>query len=176
MLTVDNAKKFDWKKIPLDDCMEGNALDAFYTIKIYKHLLEELKKKNLEGLFEKLISPSIPIFRDMEYDGLLIDTKKLAELKEKIQEKLKMFEHNLTKSEGVPSDANFGSDRDLIKILYSLDKDPETKEWIISDAFGFQLYPFNKTDKGQPQTNDETLVLMRDMIEKEYSRRGLNAK
>jgi DNA polymerase I-like protein with 3'-5' exonuclease and polymerase domains len=176
MLTVDNANKFDWKTIPLADCLKGNAMDTFYTIRIFHKLLDTLKEKKVDILYERLISPSIPVFRDMEYEGLLIDTNKLAELKEKIQVKIKVLEENLHKSKGLPPNVNLNSDQHLVRILFSLVKDKKTKEWVVDPDYGFGLYPFNRTKTGQPQTNDETLVMLKDMIEEEYSRRGLNCK
>jgi DNA polymerase I-like protein with 3'-5' exonuclease and polymerase domains len=174
MLTVEDAKKFDWKTIPLADCLKGNAMDTFYTIRVFHKLLDMLKEKKLDRLYERLISPSIPVFRDMEYEGLLIDTNKLAELKEKIKAKITLLEENLRKSKGLPPNSNLNSDQHLVRILFSLVKNKKTKEWDVDPEYGFGLYPFNITDAGQPQTNDETLVMLRDMIDEEYVKRGLN--
>ena len=174
MLTVED-KKFDWTKISLEDCLVGNALDAHYTIKIYQKLLQELQEKNLENLYDKLISKVAPILIKMEYDGLLVDQKELASLKSQILAKLSLLEDRLKKSEGLPPDINFSSANDLIQTLYSLNKNKE-KEWVINDDYGFGLYPFSMTEKGQPKTDDETLTLLQEMVEKEYARRGLNEK
>lgn len=175
MLTVSEGNKFDWTKIPLEDCLKGNALDAHYTIKIYQHLLEELQAKNLEVLYEKLISPVTPILMEMEYNGMHIDQEELANLKAAILKKLEDLTERLNKSEGLPPGANFSSSHDLIKILFSLERNKE-KEWIVDQNYGFGLYPFATTDKGQPQTTDEVITSLQEMVEQEYSRRGLNAK
>lgn len=175
MLTKDNATKVDWTKIPILECMEGNALDAYYTVKIYNKLIEDVKTKRLEKLYDKLISPLTPILAEMEYEGLLIDTNKLADLKQQILTKLDQLKASFNTIDFIPSGVNFDSSHDLIKILYSLERD-DKKEWQVSESYGFGLYPFSKTDKGQPQTNDETLVQLKDIVEKEYSRRGLNVK
>lgn len=174
MLTVED-KKFDWKTIPLEDCLKGNALDAHYTIKIYQKLLEELREKNLETLYAKLISPVTPILIKMEYDGLLVDQKELASLKSQILAKLALLEDQLKKSDGLPPEVNFSSSHDLIQILYSLKKN-ENKEWVVNDQYGFGLYPFSRTETEQPQTNEDTLVVLQEMVEEEFARRGLNEK
>lgn len=172
MLTVEDNKKFDWRAIPLADCMKGNAMDTHYTAKIYYKLLEELKDKKLERLYERLISPATTIFRDMEYEGLLIDTNKLAQLKRDILAKLEILSANLKSCPGLPPDINLSSSHHLVLALFSLEKD-DKNEWNINEQYGFGLYPFAKTEKGQPQTNEETLVQLRDMVNEEYNRRGL---
>lgn len=170
MLTVEDNKKFDWRSISLVDCLKGNAMDTHYTIKIYYKLLEELQDKKIEGLYEKLISPATVIFRDMEYDGLLIDQQKLQEIKTAILSKLQILDGNLKSCKGLPPDINFSSSHHLILTLFSLQKDT-AGEWIINEQYGFGLYPFAKTDKGQPQTNEETMVQLREMVNEEYRRR-----
>lgn len=175
MLTVDNNKKFDWKNIPLEECLHGNAMDAHYTAKIYAHLLEELQTKKLEKLYENLISPATSIFAEMEFDGLLIDQEKLKSLKHDIEKKINDLSAGLLSCKFLPENPNFNSNNDLVKILFSLEKG-ENGEWEVSDKFGFGLYPFSKTDKGQPQTNEETLVKIKEMVDREYSRRFNDGK
>jgi DNA polymerase I-like protein with 3'-5' exonuclease and polymerase domains len=88
MLTVE-GKKFDWKNIPLIQCVEGNAKDTYATAKVYAKLLEEVRAKKLEKLYDKLISPLTVAFRDMEFEGLLIDEDKLNELDIELQKRLR---------------------------------------------------------------------------------------
>lgn len=172
MLTVDKNNKFDWKNIPLADCMKGNAMDAHYTAKIYHHLLEELQTKKLEKLYENLISPATSIFAEMEFDGLLIDQEKLKTLNYEIAKKINDLSLELLSCKFLPDNPNFNSNSDLVKILFSLEK--VDGEWMVSDTIGFGLYPFSKTDKGQPQTNEETLVKLKEMVDREYKRRFEN--
>jgi DNA polymerase I-like protein with 3'-5' exonuclease and polymerase domains len=35
MLTVDNPSKVDWKNMELSKCCEGNAMDAYFTRKLF---------------------------------------------------------------------------------------------------------------------------------------------
>ena len=92
MLTVDKSTKFDWKNIPFVQCSEGNAMDTYFTLKVYGRLLEELQGKGLETLYEKLISPLTIAFRDIEFDGLLIDEDKVASLKSELETKFEEAE------------------------------------------------------------------------------------
>ncbi len=174
MLTVEDSKTFDWKNIPLAMCLEGNAKDAFYTLRCYEHLLKRVEEVGLVKLYEKLIAPLSVAFRDMEYDGLIIDQKVLAELKVAISDKIKRLEGELKTSNRVPADSNLNSADDLIKILFSLEW--ENDDWQIKEDVGFGLYPPVKTKKGQPGTDDETMTLVKSMVDEEVVKRGLNVK
>ena len=173
MLTVD-GKKFDWKNIPLMQCADGNAKDTYATAKVYAKLLEEVRQKKLEKLYEKLISPLTIAFRDMEYAGLLIDEDKLNELDVELEEKIRLADIALREAAGLGEEDNLNSTAQLVNIIYSFKKD-ENGEWVQVDDFGLGLYPFDFTKKGAPSTNEETLTKVRIMVEEEYSRRGLKS-
>jgi hypothetical protein len=175
MLTVPNGKKFDWVNIPLDECLRGNAIDSYYTARIYGKLIQEIRAKGLEKLYEKIIAPVSTIFRDMEYEGILIDENQLKILKDQITSKLNDITNRMLSVEGVPEGSAL-TGNNLITILYSLKKDKEKKQWVIDESSGFQLYPFAMTDKGQPQTDEEALVKLKEMVDREFLRRGLNEK
>jgi DNA polymerase I-like protein with 3'-5' exonuclease and polymerase domains len=172
MLTVESSTKFDWKNIGLVECMRGNAMDTYFTAKIYEMILEKIKEKGLEKLYEKLIAEALPIFARMELDGFLIDTAKLADLKERISRKIKTLDSAMMESPRIPMDANLNSSRDLISILYSLKKNSETKEWDVCEDIGFGLYPIEFTDAGQPKTDEEVLIKIKEVVDAEVTRRG----
>jgi DNA polymerase I-like protein with 3'-5' exonuclease and polymerase domains len=176
MLTVDKSTKFDWKNIPFVECADGNAMDTYFTVKVYSKLLEELQAKNLETLYEKLISPLTLAFRDIEFEGLLIDENKVAELKVELESKIEEAESALLASDRIPDDINLRSNQALCKVLFSMEKNKKTGEWDIDEDVGFGLYPFEWTKGGQPSTNQETLSKVESMITEEYVRRGLNVE
>lgn len=173
MLTVD-GKKFDWRNIPLMQCADGNAKDTYATAKVYAKLLDEIRQKKLEKLYEKLISPLTIAFRDMEYEGLLIDEDKLNELDVEIEEKIRLADIALREAAGLGEEDNLNSTAQLVNIIYSFKKD-EKGEWVQVDEFGLGLYPFDFTKKGAPSTNEETLTKVKIMVEEEYTRRGLKS-
>jgi len=173
MLTVD-GKKFDWRNIPLMQCADGNAKDTYATAKVYAKLLDEVRQKKLEKLYEKLISPLTIAFRDMEYEGLLIDEDKLNELDVEIEEKIRLADIALREAAGLGEEDNLNSTAQLVNIIYSFKKD-EKGEWVQVDEFGLGLYPFDFTKKGAPSTNEETLTKVKIMVEEEYTRRGLKS-
>tara|TARA_R110000782_G_scaffold184388_2_gene274709 strand:+ start:79026 stop:79559 length:534 start_codon:yes stop_codon:yes gene_type:complete len=173
MLTVENNTKFDWANIEMMPCLRGNAMDTYYTVKVYAKLIEEIQEKSLENLYLNLISPLSVVFRDIEFEGMLIDTDKLVEIKAELEEKIREVKVFLMDSPRIPKDANLASNQQLCQILFSLVKNNE-KDWEVNDEFGFGLYPFAYTSKGQPATNDESLMKMKELVDKEYVKRGLS--
>jgi len=172
MLTVE-GKNFDWKNIPLIDCADGNAKDTYATAKVYLTLLNALREKKLEKLYEKLISPLTVAFRDIEYEGLLIDTDKMGELGKELLDKIGKAHKELAESAKIDDTYNLRSTKDLIKILYSLARESTDAEWEVVDNIGFGLYPFEFTKKGSPSTSEETIVKLKSMIDEECMSRGL---
>jgi DNA polymerase I-like protein with 3'-5' exonuclease and polymerase domains len=171
MLTVE-GKNFDWKNIPLIQCADGNAKDTYATAKVYAKLLDEVRQKKLEKLYEKLIAPLTVAFLDMEYEGLLIDEDKLNQLDVELQEKIKLADIALREAAGLEEGTNLNSTNQLVKVIYSFEKD-EKGEWIQVEDFGLGLYPFEFTKKGAPSTNEETLTKVKSMVEEEFAARGL---
>jgi DNA polymerase I-like protein with 3'-5' exonuclease and polymerase domains len=172
MLTVE-GKNFDWKNIPLLQCADGNAKDTYATAKVYSKLLEEVRQKGLEKLYDKLISPLSVAFRDMEFEGLLIDEDKLNELDKELQDKISNSDMALREAAGLESGTNLNSTHQLIKVIYSFEKNDDG-EWIQVEDFGLGMYPFEFTKKGAPSTNEETLTKVKSMIEEEFISRGLS--
>ena len=70
MLTIDNPKTFNWSEMPLADCAEGNAMDSYFTLKLFKVLEAALDDLKAHALYEKLISPITTVFAEMERRGL----------------------------------------------------------------------------------------------------------
>lgn len=172
MLTVE-GKNFDWKNIPLLQCADGNAKDTYATAKVYVKLLDEVRQKGLEKLYDKLIAPLSVAFRDMEYEGLLIDESKLDQLDLELQEKISNADSALRLAAGLEEGTNLNSTHQLIKVIYSFEKNEEG-EWIQVEDFGLGLYPFEFTKKGAPSTNEETLTKVKAMVEEEFVSRGLS--
>lgn len=178
MLKVE-GKNFDWKNIDLMQCLQGNALDAFYTLKVYTKLLEEIRKTGLEKLYDKLISPLTTVFRDIEYNGMDIDKNKLESLKKELLDKMETIKTKMVDSKYIPNNYKLSGDN-LIGILFSLVKgvDPNTKkkskDWIINEDIGFGLYPVSRTESGQPCTAEEDMTKLKELVDREFLSRGLN--
>lgn len=171
MLTVEDTN-FDWKNINLVDCLEGNALDTYFTLKIFNHLKNELDKRNVSDVYAKILAPITRVFAEIEYHGLDISVEELEKLDKQLTEKLGEIVAELNSISGDDS-LNLGSTKDLTKLLYSCEKNPDTDEFSIIN-YGFGLYPPGRTDKGAPSTDVDTLKLLDDFLSEEVVKRGLN--
>ena len=159
MLTIQNPSTFDWANMSLVDCAEGNAADAYFTLKIFDLIEEKLASLGMSDLLEKLIMPSLTLFSEMEYEGLDVDTSKLDSVGNTLRETNMNLEDSLYVFDQVKKTHNLSSNNDLIDILY-LGED------------GFDTYPPDLTAKGAPSVSAPTLKLLLEQIEKELESRG----
>lgn len=179
MLTVFNPNADYFKNISLKDCLDGNTVDTHFTIKVYHKLLQEVQKRDLENLYENLLSPLAAVFRDIELEGINVDTDKLEVLKLELESKLEEVKESLKDSYLIPEDINLASNIDLCKILFSVEKRKDQDGeaiWDIVEGIGFGLYPFQYTAKGSPATDADTVMKLYHMVEEEYVKRGLSGK
>ena len=160
MLTIENPRTFDWAGISLADCCEGNAFDVHFTLKLFNMLEEKLEELGMRDMFEKVISKSLPIFAQIEYDGLDVDTNVLSVLGDQLRLKNIDQEDALYSCPGVLSTDNMSSNHHLIEILYTRDG-------------ALELYPPDKTTKGSPSVSAPTLKLLLEHINKELSTRDV---
>lgn len=169
MLTV-TENKFDWENIPLTDCVKGNALDAYITEKIF-HILEyKLKDNGTYKLYEKLLSPLIDKFVQMEYEGMLISKDALEKVEKEIKVKIEAVEDNIYVLGCVKKTDNIDSTKDLKSILFGLIHTHETKslrdteKTLFEDKSRLNLYPPKITDKDNFSTDAEALDILLEFI------------
>jgi len=158
MLTVSNPNKFDWASIPLGECCQGNALDAYFTLKLFNLCEAKLEERGMLDLFNSLLSPALEVFSEMEFEGLNVSLEKTGEIGKKLRSSNIDQEDSLYGCPGVKKTDNFSSNNDLIEVLY-------TRE----DGLG--LYPPDKTAKGSPSVSAPTLKILLEHIDKELSKR-----
>jgi len=158
MLTIDNPNKFDWANMPLSDCCEGNAMDAYFTLKLFNLILEKMEGESMFKLIERIIMPSLEEFSEMEYNGLDVDTSVLGSVGRELYTKNMNEEDYLYLCKGVDKTDNLSSNNDLINILYTREN-------------GLGLYPPDKTSKGKPSVSAPTLKLLLEHIEEELKSR-----
>jgi len=158
MLTIDNPNKFDWKNMPLSDCCEGNALDAYFTLKLFNLIYEKIDEGSMKNLIENVVMPSLEVFAEMEYNGIGVDPEVLKVVGKQLNTKNMDEEDFLFTCKGVKKNDNLASNKDLIDILY-------TRET------GMGLYPPDKTAKGSPSVSAPTLKLLLEQIEEELQSR-----
>lgn len=159
MLTIDNPSKFDWANMPLSDCCEGNAMDSYFTLKLFDLICEKMEGESMYKLLDKVVMPSLETFADMEYHGLDVDPTVLEAVGRKLGTKNMNEEDFLYGCQGVTKVDNLSSNNDLIEILYTREE-------------GMNLYPPDKTAKGKPSVSAPTLKLLLEHIEEELKTRG----
>ena len=158
MLTV-RKKNFDWANIPLVECLEGNAMDTHYTLKLYQKFWEEVEANGMEKIITHLLSPATELFAESEFKGIDIDEEALDQEGNNLLRAVLNAEEVARQFREVPTDSNLRSSDDLADVLYFLED-------------GFTLYPADLTDKGKPSTSTPTLKLLQRFINEELDRRG----
>ena len=158
MLTVLDPKRFDWAGITLHDCCEGNAADSYFTLKLFNLFEEVLEGQGSLPLMEKVISPALSIFSEMELAGLDVSTKHLELVGRQLNEKTVNETDSLYQFTQVQNTDNLSSNNDLIEILYTREE-------------GFELYPPDRTAKASPSVAAPTLKLLLEHINEELAKR-----
>ena len=158
MLTVKDPKKQNWAEMSLADLAEGNAQDAFFTLRIFELLETQIKDLNLHHLYGSLIAPMTPIFAEIEYNGLNVDSQTLDVLNTQLDSKIKDKEFEIRALPEVSTEDNLNSTQDLVDILF-------TREG------SFQLYPPVNTAKGKPSVNSECIDILLEQIDEELESR-----
>ncbi len=90
--------------------------DADFTYRLYKNLQIELKKNDLEKLFQQIEMPLVAILTAMEKNGIKIDSKYLNQLNKKVTQQISKLETNIYNQVG--EKFNIASPLQLKKILF----------------------------------------------------------
>ena len=159
MLTIHNPKTFDWANMPLVDCCEGNAMDVYFTLKLYNKVSFMLEGLGMKDISEKVLMPSLEVFAKMEREGLLVSEDRLTTVGKTLSDRNIDNEDSLYAFDSVKKTDNLSSNNDLIEILY-------TREG------GMEMYPPDKTSKGKPSVSAPTLKLLLELVEGELKKRG----
>ena len=158
MLTIDNPKTFNWSEMPLADCAEGNAMDSYFTLKLFKVLEAALDDLKAHALYEKLISPITTVFAEMERRGLDVSRDSLDKVGRDLRYDCIDLEDDIYESFNLHKKDNIYSNNDLISILY-------TREG------GYELYPPDLTKGGKPSVSAPTLKILLEQLDQALSRR-----
>ena len=148
MLTINNPKNFDWSSMSLSDCCEGNAMDSYFTLKLFDLVSDKLDSLGVLPFVEKVLPDALETFADMEHGGLLVSTDKLATLAKQLKELTLNQEDSLYLFDQILKTDNLSSNNDLIDIFYLREG-------------GFEFYPPDKTAKGSPSVSAPTLKIKR---------------
>ena len=159
MLTIQNPNKFDWSSMSLSDCCEGNAMDSYFTLKLFDLVHEKLEDLGVLRFAENIFSDAMTTFAEMEYEGLLVSDDKLSVLEKELYELTLNQEDDLYLYDQVQKKDNLSSNNDPIDIFYLREG-------------GFEFYPPDKTAKGSPSVSAPTLKILLEQINEEIVRRS----
>ena len=159
MLTISNPKTFKWSEMSLSDCCEGNAMDTYFTLKLFNLIEDKIKDLGMDKITSKLIMPALTPFSEMEFRGMRVSEDKLGSVARQLSSSNIEEEDNLYTFDQVSTSDNISSNKDLIDILY-------TREG------SFEVYPPDRTPKGNPSVSAPTLKLLLSQVEEELERRG----
>ncbi|MDR3366988.1 MAG: DNA polymerase I [Prevotellaceae bacterium] len=140
---------------------EYAAEDADVTLQLRKILFDELDKNGLRRLYEEIEAPLVYVLGDMEWEGVRIDAKGLAEYGKELSAELQKLEKEIQEIAGDPA-LNVFSPKQLGEALFDKLK--------ITD----NARTTGKTK--QYSTSEETLMALRDkhpVIDKVLEMRGL---
>jgi DNA polymerase I-like protein with 3'-5' exonuclease and polymerase domains len=152
MLTVNNPNRFDWANMPLLECCEGNALDSYFTLKLFNLFEERLDELKLLEFYNEVLVPAASTFSEMELSGLEVCPKKLNLVGKIIRNFNLETEDTLYSFSEVNAKDNLASTLHLQEILYTRED-------------GFALYPPDKTAKGSPSVSAPTIKILLEQIE-----------
>lgn len=113
---------------PADIC-DYAAEDADVTLRLYNVLKPRLKETGVEDLFYNIEMPLVPVLAEMEMNGVLLDTKALAETSRTLTDRMKQIEQNIYKLAG--HEFNIASPKQVGEVLFGemkiVDKPKKTK-------------------------------------------------
>lgn len=99
----------------MDDILNFAKTQNFNDAK--KVIWMEVKKKNLEKVYEEIEAPIIPVIKKMEDHGVILDTKYLKNLSSEYHKKLDILEKEIYKLAG--EEFNIKSPKQLSEILFT---------------------------------------------------------
>ena len=132
-------------------------MDSYFTLKLFDLICDKLDP-NTFALVEKVLAEANPIFAEIEYQGMAIDSVALKSVGKQLRDKNIDDTDNLYAYKQVLKTDNISSTKDLIEILY-------TREG------GFELYPPDKTNKGKPSVSAPTLKLLLEFVNEELAKK-----
>ncbi len=109
-----NKISFDY--VSLDKALEYAAEDADITLRLYNLLKPRLILEKKVAVYENFDRPLISILKDMEENGIMLDTKALISLNSDFERQIKVLEQEIYQIAG--EEFNLSSPKQIGEILY----------------------------------------------------------
>ncbi len=137
------GEQINMAEVPVEKAAEYSAEDADVTWQLRAVVEPLLKAKGQERVFYEVESPLIPVLVDMEFEGVKVDARALAEFAAQLAKEMDVSEKTIYKLAGTTF--NLNSPKQLGQILFDILK--------IGGA------P-KKTKTGQYSTDEQTLAAL----------------
>ena len=141
-------KRISFSKVDLDIATDYAAEDADITLRLFKYFSDKLaKEKSLNSLLENIEKPALNALLKIETNGVKIDHNFLESYSKELSLRIDKLQKQAYKIAG--EEFNLDSPKQLLDILFN--------------KLGLPI--LKKTPKGQPSTNEETLVRLSEEYE-----------
>lgn len=137
----DISKESKQGKGSLEELYKYNAMDIYYTAKLYKLFKKELKEDGaLYKVFKYISMGMSDVYEDAEFEGIVLDTEQMQEVERELRSNINKVKRKLAKYTK-KKDVNWNSPQQVAEVLF--------KEW--------GLQPIDYTDTGAPSTEESLL-------------------
>lgn len=115
-LIGEGRKQKSMSEVPIKEIAEYCCEDVDYTIQLKEYFTEKIQEKQLKGIFYDIEVPLIPVLMKMERRGIFLDQKKISEMAEALEERLRTLTQEIHHEAGVSF--NLNSPKQLSEVLY----------------------------------------------------------
>jgi len=152
MLTVLDGGSQSWGEMSLEDMSFGNAMDADFTLRVYKLMRPQLGKTNVNLVYDNVLKDTLVTMAEIENFGIAINEDYLEELDGKLTTRLQEKEEGLLELSPV-SGINLNSYADLATVLFT--------------PAGFDLTPVKFSAKTKaPSLTEEHLKMVYESLDR----------
>ncbi len=99
-------KQITMDQVPIEDAAAYAGADVDMTLRLMKAQEPELAKLGVRRLFDEVEMPLLPVLLDMELAGVLIDTRRLKRMADRLAKRLAEIEKEVVKSVGMVFNLN----------------------------------------------------------------------
>lgn len=140
-LIGSGRKQITIDQVPIEPAAAYCGADVDATIQLHDIFTSKLREANLQGLYESIERPLLPVLTDMEMAGVLLDIDFLRQMSFEFTKRLYELERSLF--EVVGHEFNLRSTQQLSQVLF--------------DELGFPTRGLKKTASGHYSTAVDTL-------------------
>ena len=92
---IGEHKQKSMRDVPLEALAQYAAEDADVTLQLQQSLFPELRKQNLNDLYQSVEAPLISVLKTMERNGILLDSPFLQQLSLQLNQDLQVLEQDM---------------------------------------------------------------------------------